>query len=117
MRTLLLDQNSWDLTLDASGNVATAGDPYSQAQDAASAMRLVQGTLWYDTAQGVPYFAVVLGRHTPLDLARSELIDAGLTVPGVVKAKVLVTSIVDRRLRGQVQITNSLGQTAVAGFG
>ena len=56
MKTLLLDQTTWDLTLDANNNIALAAEPYAFAQDAASAIRLFQGELWYDTTRGVPYF-------------------------------------------------------------
>jgi hypothetical protein len=38
MNTLFLNPGPWDLTLDASGNIALAAEPYSLAQDAASAI-------------------------------------------------------------------------------
>ena len=40
MNTLLLDLTNWDLLVDASGNIAVASDPYSVAQDVASAVRV-----------------------------------------------------------------------------
>ena len=47
--TLLLDRTTWDLCLDANGNIAMATGPYAIAQDVASAVRL-----WHDTTKGVP---------------------------------------------------------------
>ena len=114
--TLLLDRDTWDLVLNADGNVAIASDPYSQAQDAASAIRLAQGELWYDTTQGVPYFSTILGRRPPSSLIKAKFVAAALSVPGVASAQVFVTGIADRRISGQVQITTTSGQTGAANF-
>ena len=43
MNTLLLDTLRWDLCLDVHGNIAVASDPYSVAQDVASAIRTFSG--------------------------------------------------------------------------
>lgn len=113
--TLLLDANGWDWVVDASGNWAVAGPPYSQAQDAASAIKLKLGELYYDTSVGVPY-ARILGKPPNIPVLKSYMVAAALTVPGVVVAVCFITSIVDRAVSGQVQITNSNGQTAAAAF-
>jgi len=39
MKTMLLNPQTWDLTLDVDGNIALASNPYSVAQDIASAIR------------------------------------------------------------------------------
>ena len=39
MNTLYLDPQSWDLVLDAAGNIAMAKGPYAKAQDVASAKK------------------------------------------------------------------------------
>lgn len=116
MRTLLLDTDTWDLVLDANGNIAVADEPYALAQDAASAIKLFQGELWYDTTQGVPYWAMILARFPPLPLVKAKIVAAALTVPGVVSAVCFVSSFKNRKLTGQVQITDSSGQTQAAGF-
>jgi hypothetical protein len=113
--TLLLDANTWDWAVDAAGNFAVASEPYSQAQDAASAIRLFLGELYYDNTKGVAY-ANILGRPPNMPLLKAYLTAAALTVPGIVNATVFITSVADRRVSGQVQITNSAGQTAVAAF-
>lgn len=116
MKTILLDTVAWDLVVDAAGNIAVASDPYALAQDAASAIRLFQGELWFDTAQGVPFWTQILGRSPPLALMKSKFVAAARTVPGVVAARCFITAITERRVSGQVQITDSAGRAATAGF-
>lgn len=114
--TLLLDTASWDLVLDVQGNIAVASQPYSLAQDAASACKLFQGELYFDTTQGIPYFTQILGQLPPLALIKQRLVEAALTVPGVTAAKVFISGFSGRRLSGQVQITDEAGITTVASF-
>ena len=116
MKTLLLDSVSWDLTTDIKNNIAVASDPYSQAQDAASAMRLFQGELWYDTTRGLPYWLKVFSGIQPLSLVRSLFIAQAKFVPGVVSVSCFFTAFINRQLRGQVQIKTSTGSTATTVF-
>lgn len=114
MDTLLLDVDAWDLLVDASGNIAMASDPYSMAQDAASAIKTFQGEVYYDTTVGVPFWRDILGQLPPLSLVKAKFVAAALTVPGVVSAQCFITSLVDRTLRGQVQIVDDEGNASVA---
>lgn len=116
MKTLFLDPNAWDLTIDASGNIAVADDPYSLAQDAASAVKLFLGELWFDTTQGVPYFEQLFGKPPNISLIKAKFETAALTVPDVTAAEVFVTSIVGRNVSGQVQVTDAAGTTTAANF-
>ena len=110
MDTLLLDRTAWDLAIDATGNIAMASDPYSLAQDVASACRLFLGELYFGPSkQGVPYFTDGLGRSFPTQLLRSKLVEQALTVPGVTGAKVYLTSASKRGVGGQIQFTDSDG--------
>jgi len=104
MRTLLLDQGDWDLVLDAQGNIAVADEPYAIAQDVASAVRVFLGEVWFDTAQGVPYFTEVLGAPLNLSVLKSRIETTALTVPQVARARCLVATIEGRTLRGQIQV-------------
>jgi hypothetical protein len=115
--TLLLDRTAWDLCLDTSGNIAMASVPYALAQDAASAIRLFAGELWYDTTQGVPYFGQILGQAPPIAAMKASFVSAALTVPGVVSAVCYISEIKDRVVTGQVQVTDAAGVVTVAGFG
>jgi hypothetical protein len=116
MDTLFLTPDSWDLTLDVNGNIAVANAPYSLAQDAASACRTFLGEVYYDTTQGVPYWQQILGHFPTLQLVKSKLVAAAETVPGVASAQVFISSVEDRQLRGQVQVTDANGNTSSASF-
>lgn len=116
MKTLLLDTIEWDLVVDAANNIAVASDPYSLAQDAASAIRLYQSELWYNTVPGIPYPGTILGQSPPISLLKEQFNAAALTVPGVVTAVTFISDITDRNVHGQVQVTDTNGQVSVAGF-
>jgi len=117
MKTLLLDTTTWDLSIDAAGNIATVDGGYALAQDAASAIRTFKGECWYNTTLGVPYWEQVLGKTPPLALLKQRFIEAAMTVPGVVSAKCFLTyDRVNRTVGGQVQVTDSSGQTTAAAF-
>jgi hypothetical protein len=109
MKTLLLDQDTWDLLLDAEGNIAVALEPYAVAQDVASAVKLFQGELWYDTTKGIPYFSQILGYLPPPSLLYTYFKDAALTVPTVDTVKVVFTPLEDRTVAGQIQFTDTSG--------
>jgi hypothetical protein len=116
MKTLLLSPVNWDLMKDSAGNIAVAEDPYSLAQDAASAIKLFLGELWFDTSQGVPYFQQLFGNPPNVTLIKAKFVAAALTVPGVASATVFITSIVGRNVSGQVQVTDANGVTTAAAF-
>jgi len=115
MDTLLLDTGTWDLVVDSSGNIAVASAPYALAQDAASAIRTFQSEVYYNTILGVDY-DIILGKLPPLALLKSQLVDAALTVPGVVAAQCFITGLAGRRLTGQVQVTDTAGRITSASF-
>ena len=116
--TLLLDRSAWDLVLDSSGNIAVASEPYSLAQDAASAIRTFLGECYWDTTLGVPYFAKVFRGPPPsISAIKQMFVDAALTVDGVASAKVFLVQASDRSLTGQVQVTSqATGQVSAATF-
>lgn len=114
--TLLLDISSWDLVVDAAGNIAAAAPPYAFAQDVASSIKLFAGELWYDVSQGVPYFAQILGHAPPLTVFKEYMVQAALTVPGVVSATCIVESFENRTITGQVRFTDIFGQISTVGF-
>ena len=116
MDTLYLAPLTWDLCLDSSGNIAQAAEPYSLAQDAASAIRTFLGEVYYDTTLGVPYFTEILGQNPPIELIRADFVAQALLVPDVVAAKVYFSSVSNRAITGQVHVTNNAGLTTVANF-
>ncbi len=116
MDTLLLDRSTWDLVIDSAGNIARASDPYSQAQDAASAVKTFQGEAYYDVSLGVPYWEQILSHRPPLALVKAKLVGAALTVPGVTAAVAFLTALSNRTVSGQMQIKNTSNQTSLASF-
>ena len=115
--TLLLDTVNYDLVVDASGNIAVANPPYQLAQDAASEIKLFLGELYYDTTQGVPYFQNILGQSPPLQYIKAKLAAAALTAdPSIVSAQVFISSISNRGLKGQVQVSDQSGNTLAVNF-
>jgi hypothetical protein len=115
-KTLLLDTDRWDLVTDAAGNIAVAAPPYAMAQDAASAVRLFKGELWYDTSQGIPYFQQVLGKQPSLGSLKSAFTTAATAVPNVESAQTFISSITNRGVVGQMQLTTTAGtKIAVTG--
>lgn len=117
MDTLLLDTVAWDLVLDAAGDIAVASDPYSLAQDAASAIKTFLGEVYFDTTVGVPWEQQILGQAPSLALLKAQLVAAALTVPGVASATVFISAFADRQVQGQVQVTStSGGQPRAANF-
>lgn len=116
MTTLLLDQSTWDLVVDATGNIALASSPYSLAQDVASACRLFLGELWYNTNKGVPYNEEILGKLPTEDALKQYLINAALSVENVTSADVVINSFDGRSLSGSIVFVDNLGNTQNVGF-
>jgi hypothetical protein len=111
MNTLLLSRAQWDLCLDSNGNIALASEPYSLAQDVASAVRLFLGECYYDTTKGIPYWTEVLGMLPPASLLKALISNAALTVPEVVTAQTIIGSFNARSVTGAIQFTDSSGGT------
>jgi len=113
MKTLLLDVDAWDVTLDASGQIATAIGPYSIAQNVANIVRLFTDDAWYDRARGIPHFAIDLAQRPDPAVLRSRVRAAVLQVDGVAEAEVSTELDEDGRvLGGDVRLTLETGEVA-----
>jgi len=111
MNSIFLNGETWDLDIDTSNNIAMAFSAYAIAQDVACAVRLFKGEQWYTEEDGVNYFNDILIESASINLFKAEVITAALTVPEVVSAKVFITDISDRKINGQIQITDLTGTT------
>ena len=117
MNTLLLDRTTWDLLLDASGNIAVASDVYAIAQDISSAVRVFLGECWYDTTQGMPYRQNILGRSQSVAAFQKQVEQVALTVTGVADAQCLVSGLTSsRQMTGAILFTTSSGTTGNVSF-
>lgn len=115
--TLFLMPNTWDLALDASGNIAVATSTYQRAQDIASACRVFTRDLYYDQTAGIPYLEEILGKNAyPIGLYQSELHRAAMSVEGVVTADVILNQLSERQLTGMIVFTDIDGSTATVGL-
>jgi len=104
--TLYLVPDTWDLTLDASRNIALAGEPYSSAQSVANACRLWKGEAPFNASRGMPYEDQILGKLPPQRLLAGWYEAEALSVPTVASATaVLIYENTSRQLTGQVQCT------------
>lgn len=99
----------WDLTLTAAGDIATLGEPARQAQDVATRCRTFRRECVYAQSQGIPYFADVLGQTPPAALVRDYLHSEALRVTGVAAAQVEFAGLENRKLIGDIRITDSEG--------
>ena len=107
--TILLDPDTWDLTVDAHGNIAVAVPPYALSQDVASAIKLFFSELWYDKTKGIKYFEDIFGKRPPIELVKKYMEDAALSVPGVVEANVVITISASRVITGYIEFVDEEG--------
>ena len=109
--TLLLDLTNWDLVVDSADNIALATPPYSTAQDVASAIKTFLAEVFYDTTQGIAYLGSqpILGGMIPIGIFKAYMVQAALTVPGVVSAQCVINSFIGRKVVGQVTFTDDRG--------
>ena len=115
--TLLLDTVTNDLVLDINGNIAAAGEPYSLAQDAASAIKTFLGECFWDTTLGLPYMQRILGKRPSVALLKAEFESAAETVPGVASAKCFISALSNRSVSGQIQVVSAAtGEPSFANF-
>ena len=108
--TYLLDNDTWDLVIDSSGNWAVASPPYALRQDVASAAMLYSGELWYNKGSGVPYFEDILGHRPPAALLQSYMETAALTVPGVMSAQCVISLFNNRVINGEINFIDEVGE-------
>jgi len=117
VNSLLIDNEFNDLMVDALGNIAVCSEPQRLAQDAACAVRLFQGELYYDTTAGIPFWPVILGHWPPLTLVKAYIQQAAMTATGVTSATCYITDFTDRKISGQVQCNDAQGNiVSVARF-
>lgn len=102
MKTLPLNPATWDLVLDANGNL-NLEEPYlSVAQDIASAWKTFLGECWYDTALGMPLMQSIFAQLPPTSLVVAKLTDQAFTIADVKDVRIVSLQLMpDRTLTGQ----------------
>jgi hypothetical protein len=108
---------SWDLDLDGSNNIAIQTGSAAIAQDVASAVLTFQGEVWFDTTQGIPYFAKVLDQSFSPSFFALLYNNAALTVPNVAAVQTAFNSLgPSRTLTGTIEVIDANGKTLNAHF-
>ena len=110
MITLALD-NSWDITVDSLGNLATLSDNERLAQDVASSVRVFKGELPFDIERGVEYNNPDLNRET----LNYEMNEQAKLIDGVAESVVLFEELSNRTLKPVIYITNEQGNQITVG--
>ena len=107
MNTIFLHPDTWDITLDTSGNIAVATESYQQAQDISSSCRVFLKDDYYKQSDGIPYLEEIMGRSSyPLALYQRNLHDRAMLVNGIVSIDVKLQQLKDRVLSGAIIFTN-----------
>ncbi|VEB99922.1 Uncharacterised protein [Cedecea lapagei] len=116
-KSFLLDVDSWDLSLDAAGNIASTQNPYAVAQDAACSCSTFLGEAWYDTTLGLPYYERILGHWPGSQLINTKMATEAKKLPYVQDAFCTVTiSNGDRAASGVMTLTDTNNQQSTINF-
>ncbi len=109
--SLLGELTNWDCCLDSNGDIAVCTAPYALAQDVASACKTFLGECWFDMTVGVPYQTQIMGQKPPLTLLQQYLVQAALTVSGVISAQCVISAYNANtgEVDGQVLFIDSTG--------
>lgn len=115
--SLLLDRTTWDLSVDASGNIAMCSDPYAITQNVATAVRTWQAEAWYDTSLGISYDDGIFSGSLPVSILKAQAETAAENVSGVATAECLfLLQAETRTLSGAIALTLTNGETANVRF-
>lgn len=123
MDSLALTPSTWDLDIDAYGNLATVGDAtpgdstgsaYRMAQDVACRCLSWLGEVYYDTTQGIRYDQV-LGLAPNLVLVQALYVNEALKVAPVAQAvaNFAYAGGAQRRVTGPLVISDGSVTTGV----
>lgn len=107
--TLFLNKDTWDLELDASNQIAMTSGPYGIAQNVANAVRLFTNDAYFMPDDGIPHFAIDLGKQPPEAVLRAKITQAAQAVEGVATAVTTFSTFEGRTLEGNIQITTNTG--------
>lgn len=110
-KTLTLNKDTWDLTLDVSGHIITSQGPYAVAQNVANAVRLFTKDAYFNRADGIPHFTSELGALPPAAVLIDRINKAARAVPEVSTARTVLTRFENRTMEGNITLTTTAGDT------
>lgn len=111
MITWALKKDSWDITTDEVGNIATLSGNDRLAQDVASSVRVFTGELPFDIERGVDYNKPDTNRY----ILNDQMNEQARLVEGVQNSVVVFEELKDRVLKPVVYVTNEENEEIVVG--
>jgi hypothetical protein len=111
--TLPLDVDTWDIGLNASGDLYVIDEDHSAAQDVASSIMTFLGECRYDTTLGMPYFESIFGQRPPASLVTAKIKNQAFTIDGIETCKTVGLQLLDRQLTGTVVVTRTGGTNPI----
>lgn len=111
MKTLKLDNDTWDVGIDDVGNIAVVSGNQRLAQDVASSVRVWKGELPFNTDRGIDY-------GNPDELMPTlnyEINKQARVIDGVQDSYVVFDKLTDRKLNTTIYLTNESGEEVVVG--
>ena len=118
-RTLALNPKTWDLQVDAEGNLKIHTGGMALAQDCANEIRLWRDDAYFQKDNGIKWLEVQLARKLDESVLRSVLREACMKVPGVASVRDITIAGIDedtRMLHGEIRITTTEGHDGGIAF-
>lgn len=103
-------EDDWDLHVDPAGNLPVSYGAYSVAQNVANAFRLFTDDAWYFPEKGIAHFLIELKKEPMLNVLKSRLRQAALSIDGVVDCEISLLNIEGRDLSGMATLTLENGE-------
>lgn len=103
-------EDDWDLHVDPAGNLPVIYGAYSVAQNVANAFRLFTEDAWYFPEKGIAHFLIELKKEPMLNVLKSRLRQAALSIDGVVDCEISLLNIEGRDLSGMATLTLENGE-------
>lgn len=111
MKTLRLNNETWDIGVDGYGNIGVVESNQRLAQDVASSVRVWKGELPFNTDRGINY-------GNPDELMPTlnyDINNQARYIEGVQDSYVVFDKLTDRKLDVTIYLTNESGEQVVVG--
>lgn len=118
-RTLRLDPDAWDVTLDGSGLIQVDSGAQATAQNVANEARLFTDDAYFIQDRGAPHFYATLGQRAGANMTplKTYIRRAALRVQDVKEVvSVTIYDVSGRELRGEVLFTTKGDAQHVAAY-
>ncbi|CRL45367.1 hypothetical protein SGGMMB4_03031 [Sodalis glossinidius str. 'morsitans'] len=112
-QSLKLHSQTWDLTLDGAGHLATVSEAVAVAQDVVSACKTFLGEVWFNDKLGIPWMSEILGKPTTTTFIQAQLEQQAMRLPYVAQARATVIAHRDKRgASGVIAVIDTNGESS-----